>query len=161
MAGWSYRYFRELKDAVAFLNGIIPVPVNLAGGLDLDGKTLIIDKNGGGNRTVTFTAKGSLWSAEEIVTAITGTHADLADAVTLFSNVGSFHHGRGQIYLRIGNGSGDTFTIRGNGTANPVFGLPSPATPANDTVGVPLANTEAEILRNVDVPNPWAVVIYK
>jgi len=161
MATWAHHYFRSLKDATAFLNGAINVPVNLGPGLELDGLNLLISKDGAANRTVTFTAKGSLWSAEEIVAQIVAAHADLVGAATYEQNVGSFHTGKGQLYLRIGKDDGSVYTIRGSGTANPVFGLPAPATPANDTVGTPFANTDAYFLRNVGDQNPWVVVTYR
>jgi len=159
MATWAHRYFRTLKEATSFLNGVIQIPKDVGGTIDLDGLTLIIDKDGGGNRTVTFV--GTELTAEDIVTQIAAAHADLSGAVTYVQNVGSFHHGRGQIFLRIGKDDGSVYTIRGNGTANPELGLPSPATPANDVVGTPYTNTEAQLMRNVGDQNPWVVVTYK
>ena len=158
MATWRSNTFRSAKDMIEFLNGAIQFPANLNKGLDLDGLTLVIDKDGNGNRTVTFTPKGSLWSAEEIRTAIEATHADLVGAVSVHQGaVGSLHHGRGQVYLKLGKNDGSVYTIQTTGTANALFGLSTSAA----TVGTPYTNSEVEVFRNVGDQNPWIVFTYK
>lgn len=155
MATWADHGFRHLKDAIAFLNGAIIVPANLGKGLDLDGKTLIISKDGGVDRTVTFTAKGSLWSAKEIVDQIVAAHADLVGAVTYMSGVGTVQRVPWQ-FLVIGKDDGSVYTIKGTGTANSLFGLP-----ATNVVGTPFTNTEAQLVKNIGDQHPWVVVTYK
>lgn len=158
MALWTRKQFATLEQALEYLNGALIGTVNLhTNGADVDGKTFIVN-DGTADRTVTFSpAKSRNWTLDEIVAQINA-HANLSNAHAVIRTSRS----GGLIDRRLAIFNDPAYKIRGNGTANSVLGFPSPATPANDSTQVIIANTDVEVFRSIsrDPNQQWVVVHY-
>lgn len=155
MAIWQTRIFHSTRDMLDFLNGAIISPVLApAEGLNLDGKTLIVDI-GAGNVTVTFTAKGSLWTMAEIVAEINGTATltGLSSKLLISQDHAQYQPGRSQLKLdRDG-----ALTVKSTGTSNADFGFSTTA----DTVSTEYADTDVQtIQQNHEEQDAWLVTVY-
>lgn len=165
MAAFKNYSYRNKADMIDGLNGAIISSVDLSGGLDLDGLTLIINVGGAGDRTVTFSpAKSRVWTAQEIYDQIYAAHADLQGVVSLeVKSVRPDLVAGAQTYLKfVDNVAAAAVTIRSTGTANSLFGFPTGTSPANDLVGVPITLSEvAKMHPRKDSQGIWDVVVYK
>lgn len=167
MAIWKRHRFRNISEMIDGLNGAVISKADISRGLDADGLTLIVNVGGAGDRTVTFApALSRPWTAEEIWTEIKDTHADLLSTTFLETKGarGDYAAGgrRAPTYLKFVGTNGEVITVRSTGTANALFGFPTGASPANDTVGEPFTNTEVlRIQPKGDSQGIWDVVTYK
>jgi hypothetical protein len=163
MATWNTLVFYSYRDMQDFLNGSLLSPgVIPSAGAFVDGLTLIINP-GAGDQTVSFTpAKNRAWTIHEIVAKIAAAHATLAAVPSAFfvgrDNPTAGDPGRARLRL---SGTGSGIVIRGNGTANDVFGWPEGVSPADDTVGTAIVNTAVHsIHHHVGEQDTWHVLTY-
>lgn len=163
MATWNTQVFYSYRDMQDYLNGGLLSPgVIPSAGAEVDGLALIINP-GSGDQTVTFApAKNRPWTIQEIVDKIAAAHVSLASVPSAFfvgrDNPAAGDPGRARLRL-VGTGSG--IIIRGNGTANSVFGWVQGASPADDTVGVAIPNTSVHsIHHHVGEQDTWYVLTY-
>lgn len=154
MAAWSRKTFASLRELVAYLNGALLGAVNLyPNGADLDGLTIIIN-DGVADRTVTFTAKGSNWSAAEIVAQIAADPNLADDVATIKTTMANYVGAVAEQYLQI---VGDpAHIVRSTGTANTALGFSA----VSDTTQVITANTDVIEIAPVSDPNGrWVVTL--
>jgi len=145
MASWKINKFGSAKKMVEWLNGTILGKVNLANGADVDGLTFVFD-SGGGDATVTFTAKGRLWTLDEIVAQINATEAGIAH----INNVGGLDR-RLSIEKDVAS-----LIIKITGTANAALGFNTTANTVQDRV----VDTEVYSAGPEPGEQSWIVVRY-
>jgi len=161
MALWDTLVFHNYRDMQDHLNGVLISPVMApTDGLDVDGLALIIDA-GGGSQTVSFAAaKNRPWTMTEIVAKIEATHASLQGVATrlLIGTDRPMAGDPGRSRLRLVADGG--VIVRGNGTANNVFGWDEGLSPADDTVGAPilLANIHS-VHHQIEEQDTWYVLV--
>ncbi len=156
MATWRIWRFRTDQDLYDTLNGAVGSEVDAEKGLDLDGKTLIINVGGAGDRTVNFApALSRKWTPEEVVAKISAAHADLTGIPKLVREPGT-RAGMNPTYLRLVKDTGAVITVRSTGTANALFGYSITA----DTVGVPYTFNDVKSVYMND-NKTWYAVTYK
>jgi len=147
MASWNVARFGSSKKMTDFLNGRVIGNVNLLNGADVDGLTFIFDK-GGGDVTVTFTAKGRVWTINEIVDQINVTEAGLAH----IDNVGSTPPDR-RLAIEKDLAS---LTVKSSGTANSLLGFSTTTDQVSDRV----VDTEVFSAGPEPGEQSWVVVRY-
>jgi len=156
MAGWDIRPFDSLNRVRDYLNGVIIGTVDLSDGANVDTKTLVIDVDGGGNRTVTFApAKSRDWTLAEIVAQIEAAHADLVGVPVVYIDAAPGGAVGPKFLVLVKDGS--VITIQNTGTANTVLGFPAP-----QTIGDPVAIAELHsLVRDPDNMGRWVTAVYR
>lgn len=140
MASWEKRKFGSSQELEEYLNGALISSLNLHDGAYMDGQTFVFEVDGGGDTTVTFTAKGRKWTLQEIIDQINASEADLAHIRT------EVRPGANKPIRRLKLQKALTsFVIKNTGTGNDELGFPT----GSNTPAVYVAPADLEFIKQV------------